>query len=129
VPFALVLHEQRLPAARDLGDIGSLAHALYRIAGLRLERGDHKGTDGLKDIRGALTEAFDLSRQLGRPNSIGAIGTLLARVMALEAAFDEAQGVLDYAQAAFETLDSADELSEVQRQRQAINDMRGETSD
>ena len=116
---ALALHEQRLPVAERLGDIDSLAHIRYSMAALRLQRGEHE-SGGLQRIHDDLVAAFAISRQLGRPDFIGGIGQLLAKVLAMGGEREEAQDVLTLAEAAFARLDNAAGLAQVRALRETI---------
>ena len=116
---ALALHEQRLPVAERLGDIDSLAHIRYSMAALRLQRGEHE-SGGLQRIHDDLVAAFATSRQLGRPDFIGGIGQLLAQVLAMGGAREEARDVLTLAEAAFARLDDAAGLAQVRALRETI---------
>ena len=116
---ALALHEQRLPVAERLGDINSLAHIRYSMAALRLQRGEHE-SGGLQRIHDDLVAAFAITRQLDRPDGIGWVGQLLAKVLAMGGEREEAQDVLTLAEAAFARLDNAAGLAQVRALREAI---------
>ncbi|MBL8422494.1 MAG: tetratricopeptide repeat protein [Candidatus Accumulibacter phosphatis] len=116
---ALALHEQRLPVAERLGDIDSLAHIRYSMAALRLQRGEHD-SGGVQRIHDDLVAAFAISRQLGRPDFIGGIGQLLAQVLAMGGAREEARDVLTLAEAALARLDDAAGLAQVRALRETI---------
>ena len=79
---ALALQELRLPVAERMGDLEEIAHIAYSISRLRLQRGDHQ-TGGLQEIHDSLSRAYEISRQLDRPDAIGSIGALLAEVLAM----------------------------------------------
>jgi tetratricopeptide (TPR) repeat protein len=98
------LHAQRLEVAVAMGDIDSQAHALYSIAQIRLQRGEHQQPEGLQAIQSQLLQALGFGRRLGRPDFIGAIGSLLAQVMAFGGQAEAALAVLDEAEAAWKTL-------------------------
>jgi tetratricopeptide (TPR) repeat protein len=116
---ALVLQEQRLPIARRLDDIDSLAHVLYSRASIRLQRRDHE-RGGLQEIYEDLAEAFEFSCKLGRPDFISGVGWLLAQVLTLGGLRDEALSVLDAVEAAWRKLGNAQGLAEVAELRARI---------
>lgn len=116
---ALALHEERLPVAERMGDIDSIAHIRYSTARLRLRLGQHQ-SGGLQRIYDDLAEAFAISRRLGRPDAIGAIGQLLAQVLALAGEREQALAVLALADEAFTRIDAADGLAQVRALRAAI---------
>jgi len=116
---ALALHEQRLPVAERLGDIELIAHVKYSMASLRLQRGEHE-TGGLQRIHDDLAEAFAISRQLGRPDFIGAIGQLLAQVLVMDGEREQAQEVRALAEAALAKLEDANGVARVRALREAI---------
>ena len=109
---ALVLHELRLPIAQRLGHSDVLAHIRYSTASLRLRRGENQ-TGGLQTINGELAGAFAISVQLGRPDAIGAIGQLLAQVLAMGGQCEQALVVLAQAEDAYAKLDDAKGLAHV----------------
>jgi tetratricopeptide (TPR) repeat protein len=110
---ALRLHEERLPTYKQLGDVGGLAQVKYSIARVRLQRGDHE-RGGLQAIRDGLAEAFEINQLIGRAEGIGAVGSLLAQVLAFARKFDEALVVLTAAEAAYRTLADPQRLAQVQ---------------
>ena len=116
---ALALHEQRLPVAQQMKDIGSIAHIKFSTARIRLQRGDHQ-TGGLQQIYEDLAEAFTISLKLGRPDAIGWIGQLLAQVLAMVGQQDEVLKVLDYAEAAFTKIGNVQGLEHVRQLREMI---------
>ena len=109
---ALALHELRLPIAQRLGHSDVLAHIRYSTASLRLRRGENQ-TGGLQTINGELAGAFAISVQLGRPDAIGAIGQLLAQVLAMGGQCEQALVVLAQAEDAYAKLDDAKGLAHV----------------
>ena len=116
---ALALQEERLPVAERMGDIESIAHIKYSTALLRLQLGQHT-SGGLQRIHDDLTEAFAISRQLGRPDGIGWVGQLLASVLATSGERDHALQVLALAEAAFVKLEDAAGMAQVRDLRAAI---------
>jgi tetratricopeptide (TPR) repeat protein len=116
---ALALHQQRLPVAERMHDIDSLAHIRYRMAAIRLLRGDHQ-KGGLALIRDDLNEAYRLVVQLDRPDAIGAIGELLAQVMALGADTTAAMETLTQVEQAYRRLNNTVAVNRVQALRQSI---------
>jgi len=117
---ALALHEQRLPIAEHLGDIDSIAHIKFSTAYLRLQRGDHN-TEGIQQIYEDLSEAFEISLKLGRPDFIGVIGQLLAQVLAMGGRKADALKVLQHATEAFEKLGNAQRLAQVRQLSEMIS--------
>jgi len=116
---ALALHEQRLPVALKMNDIDSVAHIRFSMAHIRLQHGDHE-RGGLQTIQEELAEAFAISRKLDRPDFIGAIGQLLAQVLALGSRQDEALAVLDQAESAYRRLADGQGEVRVRQLREAI---------
>ena len=116
---ALILQEQRLPIARRLDDIDSLAHVLYSRASIRLQRGDHE-RGGLQEIYEDLAEAFESGCKLGRPDAISGIGWLLAQVLTLGGLRDKALSVLNEVEAARRKLGNAQGLAQVAELRASI---------
>ncbi|WP_321533171.1 CHAT domain-containing protein [uncultured Desulfuromonas sp.] len=117
---ALALHEQRLPTAEKLEDIDSIAHIKYATASLRLQRGDHK-TGGMQQIYEELSTAFNISLKLGRADAIGAIGQLLAQVLAMVGQRSAALEVLQPTQDAFEKIGNIKGLQHVRELREMID--------
>lgn len=109
---ALVLQEQRLPVARRLNDLDSLAHAHFSRARIRLQRGDHQ-RGGLQEIYDDLVEAFDAGCRLGRPDFISEIGWLLAHVLILDESRDVALSVLEVVETALRKLGNTQDLARV----------------
>ncbi|WP_291992173.1 tetratricopeptide repeat protein [Candidatus Accumulibacter sp. ACC003] len=116
---ALELQEQRMPIARRLGDIDSLAHIMFSTAWLRLESGERE-TGGLPRIHDELAEAFAISVTLSRPDFIAGTGLLLAQVLAMGGRPDPALVVLAQAEKAFTKLDDAVGLAHVRELRATI---------
>ncbi|MFT3718265.1 CHAT domain-containing protein [Pseudorhodoferax sp.] len=117
---ALRIHEERLPVLTRLGDAAGIAQAHYAIAGVLLARGDHEH-GALQQVHDHLAQAFSISMQTGRVNAIGAIGVLLAQVLAMGGELQQALEVLSAADAAYRRLDDAPALSLVAELRQTID--------
>ncbi|HMV64396.1 MAG TPA: hypothetical protein PKE01_13730, partial [Rhodocyclaceae bacterium] len=116
---ALVLQEMRLPVAEQMGDIGGLAHILYSRAQIRLQRGDHHDS-GLQAIYEDLARAYAILVKLGRPDGIGAVGTLLAQMLAMGGLRSEALQVLETAEAAWRKIGQMQQVARVAELRQTI---------
>ena len=116
---ALALHEKRLPVAENMRDMDSIAHINFAMARLQLMRGDHE-SGKMQSIFEKLHQAFGLSLELGRPDFIGDIGTLLAQVLAMVGHPKEALAVLDHAERAFQVLGDADGAAHVAELRARI---------
>jgi len=116
---ALALQKERLPIAERLGDIDSIAHIKFKMATIRLQRGDHQRGE-LQQIYDDLAEAFALSRRLGRPDAIGHIGFWLAQVLAMAGHKDDALEVLQQAEEAFAKLGNTQGVSQVRELRELI---------
>jgi tetratricopeptide (TPR) repeat protein len=117
---ALALHEQRLPIAESMSNIESIAHIKYSTAVIRLQRGDHN-TGGIRQIQEDLSEAFEISLKLGRPDFIGGIGSLFAQILAMGGQKTEALKVLQHAEDAFNKLGNAQGLTQVRELREMIS--------
>ncbi|TCJ12276.1 hypothetical protein EZJ19_13135 [Parasulfuritortus cantonensis] len=117
---ALALQQERLPVAEHMGDIVSLAHILWSRARLRLQRGDHGHGGALVDIRDDLSRAYAILLKAGRPDGIGAVGELLAQVMIVAGAADQAIPVLDAVEQAWQTLGNGAGLGRVASLRERI---------
>jgi tetratricopeptide (TPR) repeat protein len=116
---ALALHDQRLPIAQQMGDIHIIAHIKYSMAQIRLQRGDLQ-TGGFQQIHDDLAESFEIMRKLGRPDGIGAVGQLLAQVLAMRGEKGEALEVLDQAESAYVKLADDQGVARVRSLREAI---------
>ncbi|MCP3972747.1 MAG: hypothetical protein GY717_20985 [Rhodobacteraceae bacterium] len=79
---ALAMHLERLATAEAMQDLDGMVHVRFSCAQIRLQRGDHE-QGGMQLIYEDLDEAFGGARQLKRPDAIGAIGVLLAQVLAM----------------------------------------------
>jgi hypothetical protein len=73
------------------------------------------------EIFAALAESYALMRKLGLPDGIGYVGAELAQIMAMGSLRDEALGVLDEAEAAFQKLGKADGVAQVRQLREQIS--------
>ncbi|HNA67614.1 MAG TPA: hypothetical protein PLD21_08180, partial [Rhodocyclaceae bacterium] len=111
--------EMRLPVAEQMGDIGGLAHILYSRAQIRLQRGDHHDS-GLQAIYEDLARAYAILVKLGRPDGIGAVGTLLAQMLAMGGLRSEALQVLETAEAAWRKIGQMQQVARVAELRQMI---------
>ncbi|MDJ0631456.1 MAG: CHAT domain-containing protein [Rhodobacter sp.] len=118
---ALDMHLSRLPTAEAMQDLEGLVHIKFSCARIRLERGDHE-TDGIQIIFEELDAAFRGAVQLQRPDFIGAIGPLLAQILAAGGAKDAAHNVLDFAAQAFETMGDEDGRAHVTQLRGMIGE-------
>ena len=117
------MHAQRLPTARGMGDVDSVAHVLFSTARIQLQRGDHN-RDGLQTINENLSEAFAISSKSGRINAVAAIGTLLAQVLAMGGETDRALEALGDAEAAYLKLGRQQGIEHVQELRRLIDQQR-----
>ena len=97
---ALAIHEARAKVFEDLGDAREVAQVRFSTAQVRLARGDHQ-TQGLQQIHDELAESFGILTQTGHADGIGAVGLLLAQVLAAGGHPAPAGQVLDQAEAAF----------------------------
>ena len=100
---ALALHDSRVTIYEGLGDAGGVAHVRFSTARIRLARGDHQ-TEGLQQIHDDLAESFDILTHIGQADGIGAVGLLLAQILAAGGHPKAAGQVLDQAEEAFMTL-------------------------
>ncbi|MEQ5869124.1 CHAT domain-containing protein [Sagittula sp. NFXS13] len=105
---ALDMHLSRLPDAKAMGYLDSLVHIRFSCARLRLDRGDHQ-REGLQTIAGELAEAWAGANQLGRPDAIGAIGSLFGQVLAGSGLPDQGIAVLTDAAHAWDKLGQAEQ--------------------
>ena len=102
-----------------MGDIDSIAHIRQAIARLRMQRGEYR-SGGLQQIHDDLAEAFAISRQFGRPDAIGAVGELLAQVLAMAGDCEQELQVLALAEEAFATIGDRDGVQRVRALRLEI---------
>jgi len=116
---ALALHGQRLPVARQMKDIDGIAQIKFSMARIRLKRHDYK-SGGLPIIKEDLTESFSTGLKLDRPDAIGAIGEMLARVLAMDKQNSEALAVLDQAESSYARLSNDQGVARVRALRSAI---------
>ena len=123
---ALAMHEERLPIVVGMGDKPEEAHTKFSIAQIWLQRGDHRQGKA-QAIADHLVDAFSISVDSGRVDAVGAIGQLLAQVLAMAGAVDEALKVLAKAQAAFEQLGKSDQVAHCQKLRVRIEGSSGES--
>ena len=65
------MHLERLPIAQEMKDIDFIAHIRFSCAQIRLDRGDHE-KGGIQAIFEELSEAYEISLKLQRPDFIGA---------------------------------------------------------
>ncbi len=121
---ALAMHLERLPIAQEMKDIDSIAHIRVSCAQIRLRRGDHE-KGGIQTIYDELSEAYEISLKLQRPDFVGHAGVLLGQVLALGAHTDDAVDVLTTAAAAFEKIGRADGAAHC---RQLIEQIKGSAS-
>lgn len=121
---AMALHEQQLPVVQALGDIDSQAQLRFKLAMLHIQRGALEHNEGLAAVTEGLAEAMRLSRRLERPDYIGAIGVMLAQLMARGEQYDEALGLLREAEAAYQLLEQPQHIERVAALREAIEERR-----
>ncbi|WP_422375698.1 CHAT domain-containing protein [Roseibium sp.] len=116
---ALALHLERLPVAEAMRDLDSVMHIRYSCAQIRLARGDLQKGEA-QTIFEELDEAFRGALKLQRSDAIGAIGPLLAQVLAGGGATAPALDVLDISEQAFNTLKDEEGLAHVAELRSLI---------
>lgn len=116
---ALALHEERLTIVVGMRDKPGEAHTKFSIAQIWLKRGDHRQGKA-QAIADHLVDAFSISVDSGQVDAVGAIGQLLAQVLAMAGAVDEALKVLAKAQTAFERLGKSDRVAHCQKLRVLI---------
>ncbi len=100
---ALETHLERLDVAREMHDIDTIAHIRFSCAQIRVTRGDLEKGEA-QTIVDELSEAFQISLELQRPDAIGAIGQLLGQVLAGGGLTEEACQVLAITADAFDKL-------------------------
>ncbi|WP_299298810.1 hypothetical protein, partial [uncultured Tateyamaria sp.] len=118
---ALALHLSRLAAVEAMGDLDSIVHIKFSCAKIRLERSDHESSE-FQTIVEELDEAFRGAMQLQRSDAIGAIGVLLAQILAAGGAKSLAHRVLDVTAQSFETLNYKQGLAHVDQLRELFGD-------
>ncbi|MBF0293944.1 MAG: hypothetical protein HQL96_02055 [Magnetococcales bacterium] len=104
---ALHLQQERLPVAEQMGDIESMAHILFSMALIKLQ----KGIDSLETQQGVMAElskAWELAYRLGRADFIGFIGMTYGNLLAQTGQHAEARRVLEEARKAFAKLQRHD---------------------
>jgi len=115
---ALAMNLERLEIVQALKHVDGIAHTRFSCAQIRLKRGDHERGE-IQTIYEELQEAFDINKHLQRPDGVGAVGMLLAQVLAMGGLKDEALAVLQEARAGFELL----KLSELVTQADQLTAM------
>ena len=116
---ALRIHREQLPVYDRLGEVRSRAVTLLRIAGALMAAGGLE--DGrIQEIADALSESFNIARQLGLADGIGFVGVQLAQVLVRGGRRTETLGVLELAEAAFQKLGSAAGITQVASLREEI---------
>jgi tetratricopeptide (TPR) repeat protein len=114
-----IRREDQLPVYERLGDVRSRAATLSKIAGVLLEAdGIQRGC--IQEIADALGESFRIFVELGAPDGIGAVGALLAQVLAMGGLRDEALRVLDQSEAAYRMLSQTGGVDHVRELRELI---------
>ena len=106
--------QEELPLAQRMDDIESVAHIRLSCAQIRLRRGDHEKGD-IQTIFDELSEAFQISLKLQRPDFIGTAGTLLGQILALGGHSNEAVEVIETAAVALEKIGQADNAAHCRR--------------
>jgi tetratricopeptide (TPR) repeat protein len=119
---ALRIHLERLPVARAMGDIDSVAHIRYACATIRLQRGGLEGGEA-QVITDELAESFAISVKLGRADFIVAVGFYFAQILAVGGHFEEALEVLDRAEQAAAKLGREERLNAIRKLRERIRQM------
>jgi tetratricopeptide (TPR) repeat protein len=89
---ALVYYQQKLVTGRQLSDQNMIASALFSCARVYLAQEEPAAT--AQEMFDMLSEAFQIVKQLQRPDGIVAIGLTLAQVLILAAHYPAAEGVL-----------------------------------
>lgn len=116
---ALALQQQQLPIVERLQDQACIAHILYSIACIHIERGDHDH-GGMQAIIDNLSHAYAIVCRLENSEAIGPIGALLAQVLATNGDKAQALSVLNKAEAVFRKLDWQQQIMQVQALRAKI---------
>lgn len=116
---ALRIHEQeRLPIAEQLGDTDSMIHILWRTSRIRMEKG-MSDQQTFEHVRGDLSQAYTLAKQLTRLDAICATASDLGAILAAMGARDQAMPLLVEARDGYMQLGwtrSADQIDEMLRQ-------------
>jgi tetratricopeptide (TPR) repeat protein len=121
---ALALHRERLPSLEKLGDQLESAAARYSIAKIMLQRGDHLRGDYQQALK-HLQQAFETSVQVGHAAWTAAIGSELARVLAMQQQLEAALRVLAQAESACASNDMLGWRDHLQQLRSQIESSRG----
>ncbi len=116
---ALMLNEQRRHVAEKSEALHSLAHIGFLSAQIRLQRGDHQRGE-LQAIHDDLAKSFAINCKLEHPNGIGAVGVLLAHVLALGGLKDEALEILKAAEQAWTKLGNTQGIAHIATLRARI---------
>jgi tetratricopeptide (TPR) repeat protein len=111
--------EDQLPVYERLGDIDGIANVRFRRAQTRFARGDHE-TEGRNSIDEDLSAALAILRKLGRPDGIGAVALLRARLLSACRQTDEARAMLDEAETAYTKLGHTEGLDEIAQLRHGL---------
>ena len=106
---ARALQEERLEAVRQLGDVGSVANALYDLARLDLSE------EAYQKAQERLAEAWPLILRLGEVRGIADVGTLLGRLLVLAEQRDAALEVLSRAQEAWAVMGQGGNAEQVKQ--------------
>src|SRR5262249_4319806 len=92
-----ILRQELLPVYDRLGDARERAVVLFKIAQILLY-GDGLEAGRAQEIFDALAESCNIMLKLGLPDGIGAVGAMLAQVLAAGSHRDEALNILDQAE-------------------------------
>ena len=98
---ALSLLAQKLRIAESMGDLESIAHAKASIAWLRLA-GPNRQPKTLEAARQDLSDAFAISRKLGRADFVAYVGLSLAEILLEQGRNTESAAILDQTQPAID---------------------------
>lgn len=119
---AIEQQQERRQLAEGQAHDATLAHIKFSIAQLRLQRGDHR-QGAAQAIFEDLADAYSIVKKLGQADGVGAIGLVLAQMLALGGDRAAALKVADTAEAAFRHLDDHANVEQVQSLRDAISGM------
>ncbi|MEO5341002.1 MAG: CHAT domain-containing protein [Magnetococcus sp. MYC-9] len=105
-----ILREEALPVYERLGDQSGLAHALFRMAQIRLSSGRNIDSASLPDILSDMEKSFAICFRIRKVDGVAFVGHFFGQLLAELGAQEAALTVLREARKAFQTLKHAQGL-------------------
>jgi hypothetical protein len=114
-----IMRDEELPVYERIGDARGQSATLFKIATALLDSGGLEA-GRVQEIYDALAESYAIALKLSHPDGVGAVGALLAQVLARGGHRDDALAVLDQVEAAFAKLRDASGVAHVKELRESI---------